>query len=87
MIGEHIRVSLADQLGTLAKATGDDHLAVLMQGFTNGVERFLHGRIDETAGIDHHGIRSAVAGHDLVALDLQLGKDALGIDQGLGATQ
>src|SRR6185437_5143915 len=84
---QHLRIRLADQVGAFAEAAGDDHLAVLVQCLADGIQRFLHGRVDETAGVDHHGIRRVVARHDFVTLDFQLGEDAFGIDQRLGAAE
>src|SRR5699024_9693312 len=84
---EHVRVGLADQLGALAQAAGDDHLAVLVERLADGVQRLLHGRIDEAAGVDHHGIGGIVIPGHVVAFDAQLGQDALGIDQRLGAAE
>ncbi|MCP1573352.1 hypothetical protein J2S30_001731 [Herbaspirillum rubrisubalbicans] len=37
-----------------AQAAGDDHLAVFVQGFADGIQRLLHGGVDEAAGIDDH---------------------------------
>ena len=84
---KHVRIRLANQRLALAEAAGDDDLAVLVQGGANRIQRLLHGRVDEAAGVHHHGIRLAIAGHDFVTLDLQLGQDALGIDQRLGAAE
>jgi len=84
---QHIRVHRADLLRALAETTGDDHLAVFGQRLADGVERFGHCRVDETAGIDHHHIGGIVARHNVVTLRAQLGEDALGIDQRLGAAE
>jgi len=84
---QHARMRLANQFLALAQAAGDDHLAVLGQRLADGVQRFGHRRVDEAAGVDHHHIGIVVAGHDVVALHLELGEDALGIDQRLGAAE
>ena len=84
---QHIRVMLADHLRLLAQAAGDDDLAVLVHRLADGIERFGHRRVDEAACVDHHHIGVVVAGHQVVAFHPQLGKDALGIDQGLGTAE
>ena len=82
---QHLRVHVPDALrvGAGAHAAGDDDLAVLLEGLADRVQRFLFGAVDETAGVHHHHIGIFVAGHDVVALQPQLGEDALGVDQGL----
>src|SRR6185312_9329837 len=64
--GEHFRVRCADEAATFpgAQATGDDDLAVLVQRFTDRVERFGDGRIDEPAGVDDDEIGAVVRGRD-----------------------
>ena len=69
------------------ETAGDDHLAVLGQRFADGLQRFIHGGIDEAAGIDHHEVGLAIGGHDLIALGAQARQDTFGIDQCLGAAQ
>jgi hypothetical protein len=64
-----------------AQAAGDDHLAVFGQRFTDGVERLLHGGVDEATGIDDHEVRTVVRVGGLVAFSAQLGQDLLRIDQ------
>ena len=59
--GKHARVHLAHQVAaivgiTLAQAASHDNLAVLGQGFTNGVEAFAHGIVDKTAGVHNDQI-------------------------------
>ena len=70
----------------LAHAAGNNTLAVLAQGLADGVQGFLLGGIDKTTGIYYHHIGILIGGHDVIAVHLQLREDALGIDQGLGAT-
>jgi len=77
----------ADLLGLLAQAPCDDHLAVLGQGLTDGVQRLGHRGVDETTSVDDDHVGVVVGGHDLVALDLELGEDTLGIDQRLRAPE
>src|SRR5690606_31127123 len=77
----------ADQRLALAQAAGDDHLAVLGHRLADRIQRLGHRRVDEAAGVDHHHVRIVVAGHQLIALDAQLGEDALGVDQRLGAAE
>ena len=80
-------VHAADIVFGDAHAAGDNHLAVLGDGFTDGVQRLGLGAVDEAAGIDHHHIGILVGRHDLVTLHAQLGQDAFRVDRGLGATQ
>src|SRR3546814_7559625 len=64
-----------------------DLLAVLGHRLADRVQRLGHRRIDEAAGVHHHHVGVVVAGRQLVAFDPQLGEDALGIDQRLGAAE
>src|SRR5690606_6970598 len=47
-------------------ATGDYHPAILGDGLTDGIQGLGLGRIDETAGVDHHHIGTFIGGHDIV---------------------
>ena len=85
--GQHFRMGLLHHAVLGTKAAGDDHLAVLGEGFTNRVKRFLYGAVDKAAGIDHHQIRSLVGGRDAIALGTQLREDLLGINQRLGTAE
>jgi hypothetical protein len=67
--------------------SGDDHPAVLGQRLADDIERFLHGGVDEAAGIDHYEIGVVVTRHDGITFGPQLGEDTLTIDQGLGAAK
>ena len=58
---QHLRVPIENLLRLRAQAAGDDHLAVLGERLADGIQRFVHRRIDEAAGIDHHQIGRAVA--------------------------
>jgi hypothetical protein len=80
-------VRFADHLGALAEATGDDDLAILCQRLADRIERFLYGSVDETAGVDDDDIGGAVARHDFVAFHAQLGEDAFGVHERLGAAE
>jgi len=60
--GEHLRVRLFHHIALGAETAGDDHLAVFRQRFTDRIQRFLHRTVYESAGVDHHQIRVAVAG-------------------------
>src|SRR5690606_18619277 len=84
---QHAGMDLADDRFLDAHAAGDDHLAVLGDGFADGLQRFGLGAVDEAAGVDHHHVGVIVFGRDLVALGAQLGQDAFGIDQGFRAAQ
>jgi hypothetical protein len=84
---EHLRMRGADRVRLLAHAACNDDAAVFLEGLTNGVQRFLLGAVDEAAGIDHDDIRVVIGRDDLISLQSQLGKDALGIDEILRAAQ
>ncbi len=89
--GEHLRVHLGDEiLATVAartEAARDDHLAVFRQRFTDGVERFLHRRVDEAAGVDDDEVSPLIGRAGGVALGAQLRQDQFRIDQRLWAAQ
>ena len=72
-------------LGT--QAARDDDLAVLGEGFADGVEGLFHRGIDEAAGVDHHQVGAFIGGGYLVAFGPQAGKDVLGVHQCLGAPE
>ena len=57
------------------------------QRLADGVQRFVDGGVDEAAGVDHDDIRGVVGGRDCIPLRAQLGEDALGIHQRLGAAE
>ena len=84
---EHARMRLADDVALRAEAAGDDHLAVLVERFADGVEGFVDRLVDEAAGVDDDEIGVLVAGGDQIALGAQLREDALGIDQRLRAAE
>ncbi len=85
--GEHAGMALADAGLLDAEAAGDDHLAVLGHGLADGVEALLLGAVEEAAGVHHHDVGAGIVGRYPVALGPQLGQDALGIDQRLGAAE
>ena len=90
--GQHARVHLANQIAATVAAlgsetSGDDHTAVGGQRFTDGVEAFAHGVVDEAAGVDDHQIGTFEGFGGLVALGAQARKDQFGIGKGLGAAQ
>ena len=82
---QHAGMRLKNPLRAFAQATGDNDLAIFGHRLADGVQRFSHRRIDEAAGVHHHHIGIVVGLHDVITLDLQLGEDALGVDQRLGA--
>ncbi|MCY1453136.1 hypothetical protein D9M71_701070 [compost metagenome] len=85
--GQYAGVYVADGVFFDAHAACDDDLAVFGDGFTDHFQGFGLGGVDKATGIDHHDIGILVGGHDFVAFHAQLGEDALGVDQGFGATQ
>ena len=85
--GEYVRAMAADDFRFDAEAAGDNHFAVLAEGFADGVERFGDGFVDKAAGIDDDEIGVVVAVGDGVAVGADLGEDALGIDQRFRAAE
>jgi hypothetical protein len=84
--GEHRRMRLYNNVALGAEAAGDNNLAVFVERFADGVERFLHCRINKAAGIDDDQIGIFVARRNLVAFGAQLGQNALGVRRSLRAT-
>ena len=85
--GEHAGMRGADAVSLDAEAAGDDDLAVLGQRFADRRKRLFLGAVEKAASVDHHGVGALVARRQLVAFGAELGDDALGIDQRLGAAQ
>jgi hypothetical protein len=90
--GQHLRVHLGDDVvaGRIllgAEAAGDDDLAVFGQRLADGVERFLHGGVDEAAGVDDDEVGAVIGLGGLVAFRAQLGQDLFGVDQRLRAAE
>ncbi|MNZ49522.1 hypothetical protein D3C78_672930 [compost metagenome] len=85
--GQYARVHVTDAAFLDTHATGDDDLAVFLDGFADHFKGLGLGAVDEATGVDHHHIGILIGGHDFVAFHAQLGQDAFGIDQGFGATQ
>ena len=71
----------------LAHTASDDDFAIFFQGFANGIQRLLLGAVDEATGVNDHDLGVFIAGHNVVPVHLELGKDALGIYQRFGAAQ
>jgi hypothetical protein len=87
--GQDTRMRLAHEFATVlrAEAAGDDHLAVLVQRFADGVERFGDGGVDEAAGVDDDEVRPVVRRGDHVSFGAQLRENLLRIDERLRATE
>ena len=84
---EHLREALADHVGFLAHAAGDDDAAVLGDGFADRLEALVLGAVEEAAGVDQHHVRAGIIGRHVVAVGAQLGHDPLAVDQGLGTAE
>ena len=84
---QHLRMPVENFLRLGAQATGDDHLAVLGQRFADGIQRLIHRRVDETASVNYHQIRRAIARRNFIPFSAQAGQDTFGIDQCFGAAQ
>jgi hypothetical protein len=85
--GKHPGMGLAHDVPLGAEAAGDDHLAVFVQGFADRLERLLHRRVYEAAGVDDDEVGVAVRRRDEIAFGAQLRQDALRIDERLGTAE
>ena len=85
--GEHSGEAGADGVGLVAHAAGDDHLAVFGNGLADRFQAFGLGGIQKPAGVDDHHVGAGIIARQRIAIGAQLGEDAFGIDQRLGATQ
>src|SRR5690348_6891156 len=70
-----------------AETAGDDDAAVLLERLANCVQRLVNGRVDKPTRVDYDDVSGVVSWRDFVTLRTEVCEDALGIDQGLGATQ
>src|SRR3954465_3498642 len=84
---EHLRMLREDAFRSRAQTTRDDDLAVLFQSFADRLERFIHGGIDEAAGIHDHHVRGIVRRRHLITFGAQLRDDAFGIHERFGAPE
>ncbi|HWA77499.1 MAG TPA: hypothetical protein VG937_34420 [Polyangiaceae bacterium] len=81
--GENPRVTRRDDVGLCAETAGDDDLAVLVQGFADGLKAFIARAVEKTTGVDEDEVSARVIRGDLVALGAQARDDAFAIDQRL----
>ena len=85
--GEHVGEALADDVGFLAEAAGDDDAAILRDRLADRLQALFLGAVEEAAGVDQHHVRTCVVGAHRIAVGAQAREDALGIDQRLGAAE
>ncbi len=85
--GEDVGIGGPDRLGLGAHAAGDDHLAVLGHGFTDRSQRLLFGAVEETASVDHNGVRPSMGFGQFVAFSAEPGDDPFAVDQGFRTTE
>ena len=90
--GQHAGVHLTHHVAAIvagagAQATSNDNPAVLGQRLADGVQAFLDGVINETAGVDDDQVSAVEGLGGFVTLGAQLREDQLGIGQRLGAAQ
>ncbi len=78
---QYLRMDFADLIDFGAQTTGDNHLAVFSECFTDGFQRLLHGAIDKAAGVNDHHVGIVVARHDVIAFSAKFGQDTFGIHQ------
>ena len=84
---QHSRMPIENLLRPRAETAGDDDLAVLLQRFADRVERFIHRRVDEAAGVHDDHVGRVVARRDLVTLGAQLRDDAFRVHERFGAPE
>ena len=82
-----VRVSRHDRLWTFAEATGDNHLAGLLERLTDCTQTLFNCGRDKAAGVDHHHFRVFVRRSDLIPLGTKLRQDAFAVHQRLWATE
>ena len=85
--GKDFRVCLPHDVALGAETAGDDDAAVFLERLADRVQRFLHRRLDEPAGVDDYEIGPVVRRRNRVALRAQPREDAFGIDQSFGTTE
>ncbi len=85
--GKHLGMRLLHDVALGTEAAGDDDLAVLLDRFADGFQRFGHGAVDEAAGVDHDQVRLLVARGDLVPFGAHAREDVFGIDGRLGTAE
>ncbi|KAH0423538.1 hypothetical protein KCU90_g8702, partial [Aureobasidium melanogenum] len=83
--GQHLWMHFFDQVRAArallcTEAARNDHLAVFVERLADRVEAFLHGFVDEAAGVHDDEVRAVVRAGDLVTLGAQLRDDLFGID-------
>lgn len=76
-----LRMNLANLLGALAQAAGDDNLAIGSHGLADDLQGFGRGGIYEAAGIDDNDIGVFIVRRKVIPFGPQLRQDAFGIDQ------
>ena len=81
------RMAVQNALRLRTEAAGDDHPAVLRQRLADGVQGFVHRRIDESAGIHDDQVRGGITGRHFIALGAQARENPLRVHQGLGTPQ
>ena len=75
--GEHVGEALADDVGFLAEAAGDDDAAILRDRLADRLEALFLCGIEEAAGVDQHDVRAGIVRGHGVAVRAELGQDAL----------
>ena len=85
--GQNLGMRAGDILRIGSQTAGDNHLAILMQRFTNSLKTFRLGAVKKAAGIYNHGLGTRIIRADRIALGAQAGQNALAIDQSFWASQ
>ena len=85
--GQNAGMGAADVILFGAQTAGDDHLAVLVQGFPDRLKAFGLGAIQKSAGVHDHRIRTGIVRADRIAFGTQARQDAFAVDQRLRAAK
>jgi hypothetical protein len=84
---EHVGEAIADDIGFLAHAAGDDDAAVLGDRLADRLETFFLGAVEKAASVDQHHVGACVVGRHVIAVCSELGHDPLAVDQSLGTAE
>lgn len=80
-------MALEDPRGTCPETARHDDTPVVLERLADGFQRLIHGRVDETASVDHHDVCTLVRGRNGITFGPQVSQNALGVHECLRAAQ